>query len=98
MNINITAVHFKADQKLESFITTKLEKLTKKYTDVIGAEVTLKLDNTDSPENKISEIKLLIKGNDLFAGKQSKSFEEATDNVLDALKKQLEKNKAKITR
>lgn len=98
MNTIINSVHFKADQKLETFINSKLEKLTNKYTDVIGAEVLLKLENTDEPANKITEIKLLIKGNDLFASKQSKSFEEATDNVIDALKKQLEKHKAKFVK
>ncbi|MBS4060723.1 MAG: ribosome-associated translation inhibitor RaiA [Bacteroidetes bacterium] len=96
MKVNINAVHFKADQKLEAFITNKIEKLTSRYNDVIGSEVLLKLENTENPENKITEIKLLIKGNDLFASKQSKSFEEATDSAVEALKKQLEKHKAKF--
>ncbi|MCC7317132.1 MAG: ribosome-associated translation inhibitor RaiA [Bacteroidales bacterium] len=95
MQLNITSVHFKADQKLEAFITNKIEKLGKLFSEIIGAEVMLKLDNTDNPENKITEIKLLIRGNDLFASKQSKTFEEATDEVIDALKKQIEKHKAK---
>jgi putative sigma-54 modulation protein len=96
MKVNINAVHFKADQKLEVFITNKIEKLTSRYNDVIGSEVLLKLENTENPENKITEIKLLIKGNDLFASKQSKTFEEATDLAIEALKKQLEKHKAKF--
>ncbi|PKP54212.1 MAG: 30S ribosomal protein S30 [Bacteroidetes bacterium HGW-Bacteroidetes-1] len=96
MKVNINAVHFKADHKLEAFITNKIEKLTSRYTDVIGSEVLLKLENGDDPENKIAEIKLLIKGNDLFASKQSKSFEESTDAAVDALKKQLEKYKSKF--
>jgi putative sigma-54 modulation protein len=96
MKVNINAVHFKADQKLEVFITNKIEKLTRRYNDVIGSEVLLKLENTENPENKITEIKLLIKGNDLFASKQSKTFEEATDLAIEALKKQLEKHKAKF--
>ncbi len=95
MTVNITSVHFKADQKLEAFITNKIEKLGKLFSEIIGAEVVLKLENTENPENKITEIKLLIKGNDLFASKQSKTFEEATDEVIDALKKQIEKHKAK---
>ncbi len=96
MNIKINSVHFKADQKLENFVSTKVEKLTAKHNDVIGSEVTFKLDNTDTPENKITEIRVLLKGNDLFASKQSKSFEEATDAAVDALKKQLEKHKSKF--
>lgn len=95
MQVNITAVHFKADQKLEAFITNKSEKLGKLFSEIIGAEVVLKIDNSDIPENKITEIKLLIKGNDLFASKSSRTFEEATDEAIDALKKQIEKHKAK---
>ncbi|MBU2557271.1 MAG: ribosome-associated translation inhibitor RaiA [Bacteroidetes bacterium] len=95
MKVNINSVHFKVDQKLESFLTNKIEKLSSKHNDMIGSEVTLKLENTDTPDNKITEIRLLLKGNDLFASKQSKSFEEAADAAIDALKKQLEKHKKK---
>ena len=40
----------------------------------------------------------MLKGEDLYASKQSKSFEEATDMAVDALKKQLEKYKGKFTK
>ena len=95
MKVMINSVHFKADQKLEDFITQKVEKLCAKHNDVINAEVTLKLDNTDTPENKIADIRLVLRGDDLFASKQSKTFEESVDTSIDALKKQLEKYKGK---
>ncbi|MCQ2280716.1 MAG: ribosome-associated translation inhibitor RaiA [Bacteroidales bacterium] len=95
MNITISSLHFKADQKLETFITEKVEKLEKMHDGIIGAEVTLKLENTDKPENKTAEIKIKIRGNDVLAEKTAKSFEEATDNVVEALKKQLVKVKDK---
>lgn len=98
MKVMINSVHFKASSDLEGFITQKVEKVCSKYSEVIGAEVTLKLDNTDTPENKISDIRLMLKGEDLFASKQCKSFEEATDLAVDALKKQLEKYKGKFTK
>ena len=93
MKVMINSVHFKADQKLEDFITQKVEKLCSKYSEVINAEVALKLDNTDTPENKIADIRLVLRGDDLYASKQTKSFEESVDACLDALKKQLEKYK-----
>lgn len=96
MRVTINSVHFKADQKLEEFITQKIEKVCAKYIEVIEAEVSLKLDNTDTPENKIADIRLVIKGEDLFASKQSKTFEESVDTAIDALKKQLEKYKGRI--
>ena len=95
MKVMINSVHFKADQKLEDFITQKVEKLCSKYNEVINAEVSLKLDNTDTPENKIADIRLVLRGDDLFASKQSKTFEESIDTSIDALKKQLEKYKGK---
>ena len=96
MKVNINSVHFKADKKLEDFITKKVEKVCSKYSEVIGTEVTLKLDNTDAPENKIADIRIMLRGNDLYASKVSKTFEESTDLAIDALKKQLEKYKGKL--
>ncbi|MDD2963312.1 MAG: ribosome-associated translation inhibitor RaiA [Bacteroidales bacterium] len=96
MNVTINSVHFKADQKLENFIQSKVEKLSGLFDGILGSDIMLKLENTENPENKIAEVKLLIRGNDLFARKQCKTFEEATDQAVEALKKQLEKHKVKL--
>jgi putative sigma-54 modulation protein len=95
MKVNINSVHFKTDKKLDSFITEKVEKLSDLYDGIIGSEVTLRVNNSEDHDNKIAEIRLLVPGNDLFAKKQSKSFEEATDIAVDALRKQLSKHKEK---
>jgi len=95
MKVNINSVHFKTDKKLDSFITEKVEKLSDMYDGIIGSEVTLRVNNGEDHDNKITEIRLLVPGNDLFAKKQSKSFEEATDIAVDALRKQLVRHKDK---
>ncbi len=95
MKVTINAVHFKTDSKLEDFINNKIEKLCGRLDDVIGAEVTLKLDNTDTPENKIADIRINLRGYDLYSSKQCKTFEEAADKAVDALKNQVEKYKNK---
>jgi putative sigma-54 modulation protein len=95
MNIKINSVKFSATKKLESFVENRIKKLSQFSDDIVGAEVFLKLENTQDLENKVAEIRLEIPGNDLFAKKQSKSFEESTDNVIDALIKQLTKHKEK---
>lgn len=95
MNINITALHFKADQKLEKFISEKVEKLSQVYDSIIGADVTLKIENTDKPENKTVEIRIKIRGNDALAGKTAKTFEEACDETVTALRRQLKRIKEK---
>jgi len=96
MKVNVNSVHFKADRKLLDFIDEKLDKLSNLYDGVIGSDVTLKLDNNDTPKNKIAEIRLSIRGNDLYAKKQCQTFEEATDTAVDALRKQLSKHKSKF--
>ena len=96
MKLTINAVHFKTDQKLEEFISKKLSKVEKLYNRVIAGEIVLKLDKNESHGNKITEIKLVIPGNDLFVKKQADSFEQATDTAVNALIKQLKKHKDKI--
>ncbi len=95
MQIDIRSIHFKADSKLEDFITEKIGKLSQFYDGVIGTEVSLKLSNGENTDNKITEIRLNVRGNDLYAKKQSKSFEESTDNAVEALRRQLIKHKQK---
>lgn len=95
MNIQIHSVRFDADKKLIDFIHQKLDKLTQIGEDIVNAEVYLRLNKDQDRENKISEIKLELQGGPLFAKKQSKSFEEATDEAVDALKKQITKHKQK---
>jgi len=95
MNIQIHSVRFDADKKLIDFIHQKLDKLTQIGEDIVNAEVYLRLNKDQDRENKISEIKLELQGGPLFAKKQNKTFEEATDEAVDALKKQITKHKQK---
>jgi putative sigma-54 modulation protein len=95
MNVQIHSVRFDADKKLIDFVHQKLGKLSQIGEDIVNAEVYLRLDKDQERENKISEIKLDLTGKPLFARKQSKSFEEATDGAINALKKQITKHKQK---
>ena len=95
MKTQINTIGFDIDSKLKVFIENKMQKLTKHNDDIINSEVILKVLNTQTGENKISEIKIDISGNEFFAKKTSSSFEESTDAVIDALKKQIQKHKEK---
>lgn len=97
MKLQVQSLHFDADGKLIDFIQKKLDKLETFYDKIIGAEVILRLEKDDGKENKIVEAKLSIPGNDLFAKEKAKSFEAATDEVYEALRRQLHKYKDKIT-
>lgn len=96
MDFKVNSVHFSADKKLVDFIQDKVKKLELMSDQIISSEVYLRIDKGDENANKIAEVKLLMPGSELFAKKQCKSFEEATDSAVDALKKQIEKYKAKV--
>ncbi len=97
MDVKVQSVHFKADQKLIDFCEKRINKLELFFEGIIGSEVILKLEKDEDHENKVAEIKLSVPSNEyLFAKKQAKSFEEAVDLAVDALRKQLDKYKMKV--
>jgi putative sigma-54 modulation protein len=96
MTLKIQSVHFDADKKLLEFVQERIDKLNTYYDGIISTDVILKLDKSDVHANKVAEIKLHIAGHDLFAKKNSKSFEESVDSSIDALKTQVKKHKEKI--
>ena len=95
MEIKINAVGFSASSQLEDFIQKKISKLDKYHDGIIGSEVTLKLEKDDNLENKVVEVLLNVKGQEVFAKKNVKKFEEAVDELYDVVKRQLVKIKEK---
>lgn len=96
METKIKAIHFDASEKLIAFINKKVEKLTRRFDTITEAEVTLKVVKPETAMNKEVGIQLAVPPTDnLFASKTADTFEEAVDLCLDALEKQLEKNKSK---
>lgn len=95
MNVQIQSVKFDADKRLIEFIEAKMAKLDRFAERSTGAEVVLKLDKDHEKGNKIATITLHMPGEELVAGHQAKSFEEAVDEAINALKRQLDKFKEK---
>jgi len=96
MKIKVQSIHFTADKKLLQFVEEKVDKLFQFYDHIIDSEVYLRLDKSDNTENKIAEIKINTPGKTLFAKEQCKTFEEATDEAIEALRKQITKQKEKL--
>ena len=98
MKVQIKAIHFNADSKLENFITEKVEKLNQFDENLLSSEVILSLERPAGRnyDSKVVKIKVKSKHNELFAEKKSESFEAATDDAVDALKSQILKRKEKL--
>ena len=94
MDVKINAIHFEATERLNDFINKKMEKLANHNELVNTAEVILKVVKPETAMNKEASVRLSIpRSEDLFANKVADTFEEAIDNCMDALKKQLEKGR-----
>ncbi|MCO4805760.1 MAG: ribosome-associated translation inhibitor RaiA [Flavobacteriales bacterium] len=96
MEIKVHSIHFDADHKLINFIQEKMSKLEQYYDNILGGEVYLRIDKSDNAKNKVAEIRLLTPGKEMFAKKQCKSFEEATDLAAEALRRQVRRKKGKL--
>lgn len=95
MKVVINAVKFSPEEKLQNFVNEKVGKLERLLPEALQADVTLKIDKPETNNNKIADIRLVVRGNDLFVTKQADSFEEAVMLCIDALKAQIGKFKEK---
>ena len=98
MEVKVHSIHFDADKDLLMFIHERVDKLDNIFDRILGSEVYLKVEKTSQPLNKVAEIKMSLPGKDIFARKQGKSFEEATDTAVEALRRQLKRYKASLDR
>jgi putative sigma-54 modulation protein len=74
---------------------SKLERFAER---AISAEVFLKLDKDHAQGNKVATLKLVMPGEELIAESRQKSFEEAVDTAIDALKRQVDRYKEKFAK
>lgn len=96
MNIQIQAIHFKADRKLKEYISHKLNKLDTFYDDIIDAQVFLKVENTSVKENKHVEIKVNAKHTTFIQNETALTFEAAADIAIDAMAVQVKRYKGRM--
>ena len=96
MKVYTEAVQFKADQKLIDVIEKKLTKMDVFFDRILNARVVLKLENSGQVRDKIVEVRLNVPGETLLASSVNKTFEASVDDVVDSLKRQLNKYKEKM--
>ena len=95
MVTRIQSVHFDASQQLMEFVEKKVAKLEKLCEGATSLEVTMKLVKPETANNKEVALRLATGSGDIFASKICGTFEDALLGAIDAVKVQIEKNKAK---
>ncbi len=96
MKVIVESPGFDADVKLIDFVQKKLNKLEQFYDRIIQADVFLKLEPNNKPENKIVEVLVHVPGDKFIVKKMTKSFEEGVDICAQSLERVLKKRKDKI--
>lgn len=95
MEVKIQSVKFDADKKLVDFIREKIAKMERFAEGIISVNVILKIDKDHEQGNKVVTMTFALPGDELVAERRCKSFEEAVDLGLDAIKNQIGKYKEK---
>lgn len=95
MDVKIQSVKFDAGKQLLEFVEKKMSRLERFADRPTGVDVTLRLDKDSEKGNKVASVVLHVPGGDIVTEQRAKTFEEAVDTALDALKRQIEKRKDK---
>ncbi len=91
MEIRVQTLKFKADQKLLDHIEKKVSKLGRFDDAITDAEVVLSL--LEKPDNKNVKLQIHVPGGSQVLERNAKSFEEAVNDCVDAMKEKLIRNK-----
>jgi putative sigma-54 modulation protein len=91
MQIQMTARHFDASPALRTRVVNRMKKLERYYDGIVDANVVL----TRKPE-KGAEISLNVFRQTLTAKTTASSHEDAVDNAVERLRRQLLRYKAKL--
>jgi putative sigma-54 modulation protein len=93
MQMQIHSIHFDADARLLEFVEHKIDKLNTFHDQIISCEVFMRVEKSDDRDNKVSEVKIHVPGADFFAKRKAASFEAGIDEVVEAIRRQIRKQK-----
>lgn len=96
MDVRIQPIHFDVATHLVEFINKKADKLAHRFPSITDFDVTLKVVKPETVKNKEIVLRVITpQSPELVATKTADTFEEALDLAIEAVERQLEKNKEK---
>lgn len=95
MTVHVQTPNFNPTVSLIEFTNTKLCKLEQYYSKILSINVFYKVQHTSLKQNKKAEILLSVPGGSLSIKKECKTFEQALDECVQSLKRQLKKRNQK---
>ena len=93
MELRIQSLKFDADQKLLDFVEKKVSKVERFDETITSVEVSLSL--LEKPDNKSVKLQANVPGGTLVIERHAKTFEEAINDAVDAMKEKIVRSKEK---
>jgi putative sigma-54 modulation protein len=97
MNLTISGHHLEVTPALRSYVTTKLDRITRHFDQVVDIKVLLTVVKQKEKERRQrAECKIHVKGDDLFAESSHEDLYAAVDDLVDKLDRQVGRHKTRM--
>ena len=97
MNLTISGHHLEVTPALRSYVTDKLDRITRHFDQVVDVKVLLSIENqTEKERRQKAECNIHVKGNDMFAESAHQDLYAAVDELVDKLDRQVVRYKDKL--
>ncbi|MEZ7815504.1 MAG: ribosome-associated translation inhibitor RaiA [Burkholderiaceae bacterium] len=96
MNLTISGHHLDVTPALRNYVTSKLDKITRHFDQVVDVRVLLTVDNLKEKDlRQRAECNIHVKGKDLFAESAHADLYAALDDLVDKMDRQVLRHKDK---
>ena len=97
MNLTISGHHLEVTPALRGYVTSKLDRVTRHFDQMVGVKVLLSVENQkEKDKRQRAECTIRVKGNDLFAESAHEDLYAAVDELMDKLDRQVVRHKDKV--
>jgi putative sigma-54 modulation protein len=97
MNLTISGHHLEVTPALRSYVTTKLDRITRHFDQLVDVKVLLTVEKQKEKERRQrAECNIHVKGNDLFAESSHQDLYAAVDELVDKLDRQVVRHKDRL--
>ena len=97
MNLTISGHHLEVTPALRNYVTTKLDRITRHFEQVVDIKVLLAVEKSqEKARRQRAECMIHVKGNDLFAESSHEDLYAALDELVDKLDRQVWRHKSRM--
>lgn len=97
MNLTISGHHLEVTPALRSYVTSKLDRITRHFDQVVNVKVILTVEKQKEKERRQrAECSIHVKGSDMFAEHSHEDLYAAVDALVDKLDRQVVQHKCKL--